>query len=98
LKLPLDVVLLNTDDTTAKDEKGADVTLRTALIRAVLSEFDGQMQPLKGEAKLQRYDLYRALKKGTGDTDFTPEEVVVMRSAALIYPPLVCGQIRDLLS
>lgn len=98
MKLPLDTVLLNTDDTPAKDEKGQDVTLRAALIRAALSEFDGDMSPLKGEAKLRRYDLYRAVKKGTADTDFSPEDVVELRKAVLIYPPLTCGQIRDLLS
>lgn len=98
MKLPLDVVLLNTDDTAAKDENGKEVTLRAALIRAVLSEFDGDMQPVRGEAKLQRYDLYRSIKKATHDTDFTPEDVVMLRKAVLIYPPLTCGQIRELLS
>lgn len=98
MKLPLDAILLNTDDTAAKDEHGKEVTLRAALIRAALSEFDGDMNPLKGEAKLRRYDLYRAVKKGTADSEFTPEDVVELRKAVLIYPPLTCGQIRDLLS
>lgn len=98
MKLPLDVVLLNTDDTPAKDESGKEVTLRAALIRAVLAEVDGDMQPVRGEAKLKRYDLYRSIKKGTVDTDYSPEDVVEMRKAVLIYPPLTCGQIRDLLT
>jgi len=98
MKLPLDLVLVNTDDTPAKDEKGQEVTLRAALIRAVLSEFDGDMQPLKGDAKLVRYSLYKDLKKGTSDTDFDPEDVVELRKAVMIYPPLTCGQIRDLLA
>lgn len=98
MKLPLDQVLLNTDDTPAKDETGKEVTLRAALIRAVLAEMDGDMQPVKGEAKLRRYDLYRSVKKATGDTDFSPEDVVELRKAVLIYPPLTCGQIRDLLT
>lgn len=98
MKLALDQVLLNTDDTPAKDETGKEVTLRAALIRAILSEFDGDMTPLKGEAKLVRYSLYKAVKKATDKTDFNPEDVVELRKAVLIYPPLTCGQIRDLLT
>ena len=98
MKLALDTVLLNTDDTPATDEKGQPVTLRAALIRASLMEIDGDGNPVKGEAKLTRYDLYRAVKKATADTDFTPEQVVDLRKAVLIFPPLTCGQIRDLLT
>lgn len=98
MKLPLDAVILNTDDTPAKDETGKDVTLRAALIRAALSEFDEDRQPVKGAAKLERYDLYRKVKKAIAETDFTPEEVVDLRKAAMIYPPLSAGQIRDMLS
>jgi len=98
MKLDLNQVLFNTDDTPATDEKGQAVTLRAALIRAILSEFDGDMTPLKGEAKLVRYALYKAVKKATDNTDFAPEDVVELRKAVLIYPPLTCGQIRDLLT
>lgn len=97
MKLNLDQVLLNADDTLAIDEKGNEVTLRSALVRAILSEFDGDMQPLKGEPKLVRYSLYKAVKKATLETDFSPEDVVELRKAVMIYPPLTCGQIRDLL-
>jgi hypothetical protein len=98
MKLNLDQVLLNTDDTPALDEKGKEVTLRSALVRAVLSDFDGDMNPLKGEPKLARYALYKAVKKATAETDFSPEDVVELRKAVMIYPPLTCGQVRDLLS
>lgn len=97
MKLPLDTVLQNTDDTPATDEKGQEVTLRAALIRAVLAEMDGDMQPVKGVAKLARYDLFKRIKRAKEDTDFTPEDVVDLRKAVLIYPPLTCGQIHDLL-
>lgn len=98
MKLPLDQILVNADDTPAKDEKGNEVTLRAAIIRAALSEFDGEMNAVKGAAKLRRYDLYRAVKKASADTEFTPEDVVDLRSYVMIYPPLTCGQIRDLLT
>src|SRR6266850_1798137 len=98
MKINLDQVLLNTDDTPAIDEQGKEVTLRAALVRAILSEFDGDMQPLKGESKLARYSLYKAIKKATDETDFSPEAVVELRKAVMIYPPLTCGQIRDLLT
>lgn len=98
MRLPLDQVLVNVDDTPATDEKGQPVTLRSALIRAILTDIDGEGAPVKGEAKLRRYDLYRAIKKASDETDFTPEDVVDMRKAILIYPPLTCGQMRDLLT
>jgi hypothetical protein len=98
MKLALDSVLVGTDDEPAKDEKGNTVNLRQALIRAVLTEFDGEGQAVKGEDKIRRYDLYKLVKKATSETDFSPEDVVALRKAALVYPPLSAGQIRDLLS
>jgi hypothetical protein len=98
MKLPLDQVLVDTDDAPAKDETGKEVTLRAALIRAVLSEFDGDHQPVKGVAKLARYDLFKRIKRAADGADFSPEDVVDLRKAVLIYPPLTCGQIHDLLS
>lgn len=97
MKLKLDAVLVNADDTPAK-EGDKEVTLRAALIRAALSEYDDGMQPVKGPEKIQRYDLYRKLKKGTEETDFTPEEVVLLRKASLIFAPLSAGQIHEQLS
>jgi hypothetical protein len=97
MKLPLEQVLLNADDTPAQ-ESGKDVTLRSALIRAVLAEYGEDMQPVKGEDKLTRYYLFKTLKKATDTTEFEVEEVALMRKAAMIFAPLVAGQIRDLLS
>jgi hypothetical protein len=97
MKLKLDSVLLNADDTPAKEGE-KDVTLRSALIRAVLAEYDDNMQPVKGPEKIQRYDLYRKVKKGTEETDFSPEEVVLMRKASLVFAPLSAGQIHEHLS
>jgi hypothetical protein len=102
MKLPLNQPLLNADDTEATEPTSSGgiqtVTLRAALIRAVLSEHDGDMQPVKGEDKIRRYNLFKVLKKATDDTNFDPEDIVVMRKAAMIFAPLSAGQVRDLLS
>jgi len=98
MKLPLDQVLVNIDDSPAKDEGGNEITLRSALIRSVLAEVDGDMQPVKGEDKIKRYSLYRTIKKATPETEFEPEDVVLLRKACLVFAPLSAGQIRELLS
>jgi hypothetical protein len=97
VKLNLDQIMVNVDDTPALDEKGKEITLRSSLIRAILSEIDGDMQPVKGEDKIKRYNLYKQIKTADTDTDFSPEDVVVLRKAVLVFPPFTCGQVRDLL-
>lgn len=97
MKIALTKVLENEDGTTAKEGE-KDVTVRQVLIRAVLSDMDDNLQPVKGEEKVKRYNLYRALKKGTDDTDFEVEDVALLRKAVLIFPPLVAGQVREALN
>lgn len=97
MKIKLDSPLLNEDETPAL-EKEVPVTVRTVLIRAVLSDIDDSLQPVKGEEKVKRYNLYRTIKKGTDETDFEVEDVALLRKAVLIFPPLVAGQVREALN
>jgi hypothetical protein len=97
MKLNLDAPLFNQDDSPAM-EGDKPVTARVALIRAVLSEVDGDQLPIKGEEKIKRYGLYKLVKKATEETEFDVEDVAALKKAVLVFPPLVAGQVRDLLN
>jgi hypothetical protein len=120
VKIDLDKQLENPDGSPAVEmvregEKAVEkpVTVRYVLMNAMLSQVDGDGQPIKGEEKIKRYDLWirlkKAVAKGTlvadgkggevdNSTDFDPEDITFLRKAVLMYPTLVVGQIREILS
>lgn len=96
MKIALDTLVHNADDTVAQ-EAGKDITVRQCLIRAALSDFDADGQPVKGSEKVGRYHLYIKVKKATDETEFEPEEVVALRKAVLTFPVLLSGFLYELL-
>jgi hypothetical protein len=96
MKIDLDARVYNVDGTTAK-ENGKEVACRELLIRALLSEIDGNGNPVRGQDKIKRYDLFLDVRKATNDTDFAAEEISLLKEAVLIFNALAAGQLRELL-
>lgn len=101
-RIKLTTPLLNEDETPTieKAEGNADVavTLRHALKRCLLGDVNGDGQPIKGNEKEARYDLYLKIREAGEFVELTPEEQTMLRAAALAFPTLVAGQVRALLS
>lgn len=104
MKIDLSQHFENDDGTpsTEPDPKGGPpvtTTLRKALIRICLADIDGDLNPVKGEAKVRRFELYSKIKSQKGDiVELTPEEVADLRQWCLIFPTLAVGQIRAMLA
>lgn len=97
MKIKLEQVLENEDGSPAK-EGDKDVTVRQALKRAALAEVDKNLQPIKGDEKVKRYDLFLLVKRATEDTDFKVEDIAALRDAVLVFPTFLSGQLRDILN
>lgn len=93
MKFDFDTVLKNAD---GKDMVEGDkpAKVRVALSTALLADVDGVGQPLRGEAKLARYNLWQKLASATPDSDFSIAEVQQMQDAAKVFPTLVYGQLH----
>jgi hypothetical protein len=99
--IDLSQALLNEDESPAvepiADGETRAITLGLALRRLMLMDIDHNRQPITGEAKITRYDLYLKLKAANGAVDLTPEEIVLLRQAALSFVTLTAGQVRAML-
>jgi hypothetical protein len=89
---------VNEEDTQLKDEKGKLTTYRDVFIKALASDMDQNGQPVRGEEKFKRYDLYLKVKKTQAILeDITPAEADYLEQACLVFPSVVAGQVRDFL-
>jgi hypothetical protein len=101
-KIDLSQPLLDDEDKPMSDKidgKDVPVLLSKALRRALLADVDGEGQPVRGEAKTERYELFLKIKMAPAGEplELTPEELVLLRKVTLVYPTLVAGQIRAML-
>lgn len=100
-KIELQTPLLTADDKPmleTVDGKQTKIIVRLALMRALAGDADENGVPLKGEAKLEHYDLWKRIKTCKGDVfDCSPEDLVLLRKVCLGFPVLIAGQLRDLL-
>ena len=88
------------DGEQLKNEKGVSVTYRETLMKAIANDMspDGGT-PLPSSTKFPRYDLYTKIRKNGGDIiDLTVDEVSMLNAAALAFPAIVAGQVRDYLN
>lgn len=86
------------DDTQLKDEKGKLANYRDLFIKALTSDIQSNGQPILGEDKFKRYDMYTKIKKAIAIIDFSAADVVMLTDAALVFPSIVAGQARDFLA
>jgi hypothetical protein len=87
------------DDTQLRDEKGVPANYRMAFMKAFSNDLDENGQPVRGEEKFKRYDMYTKFRKANGSIDLTAEEIVLATKAARdAFPIIVAGQCRDFLA
>lgn len=68
-------------------------SVRRLLITALLQETPGATIPT--EKKIRRYDLYRTIKKGAEQLELPAEDIVLLKEAVSVYPPLILGQLFE---
>lgn len=89
------------DDKQLNDANGNPATYRESLISAIAADYDGDGQPIRGQAKFLRYNLWKKLKaipKGSNKlVFFTAEEVALMSAAAQVLSIVVSGQVKEFL-
>lgn len=86
------------DDTQLKDEKGKLSTYRDVFIKGLVSDIDKDGNPIRGEAKFKRFDMYMKFKKSAAIIDLSAEDVVMLTDVVLVFPSIVAGQARDFLA
>lgn len=102
-KLDLSTQILDADDGPLMDPPVGDkpplkITLRIALLRALAADHDVDNSVLSAEKKLERYELWRKIKRSKPDVlDMNPEELVLLRHTVMGFPTLIAGQVRGLL-
>lgn len=77
---------------TLDETSKTPLTAKTALQFALITD-----RPDNDKTKLARYDLYVKLGVANEKTDFTTEEVKILKDAALTQATLVAGQLVHLL-
>jgi len=79
------------------NEDKEDSTLYDVVTVALLSEFDGEHQPIRGGLKTKRYKILLKVL-GKKEVEFTVEEVALVNEAVLAFPTLICGQAQEMLN
>lgn len=94
MKIDINKNLTSIDDQPLLDN-GKSVTLRDVCIQATLTPSQKDTQ----EEKWKKYEIYKKLKKCDGGiVELTVEEISIIKKASgEIHPPLLMGQLFDLL-
>lgn len=86
------------DNTQLKDEKGALANYRVAFMKASANDFDTSGQPVRGEEKFKRFDMWFKIKHADQLIELGANEIVYLTELARdAFPILVAGQCRDFL-
>ena len=98
MKISLTTVILDEDDLPFQ-EKGKPLTASVLFRRACLADVDKTGQPVKGEDKVKRYDLYEKLTaaKGAETVDLDVEDVNLLNECIYVFGILPLGQLRKIL-
>lgn len=87
------------DDTQVKDEKGVPGNYRTAFMKAFANDFDEAGQPIRGEEKFKRFDMWQKFKHAGNTIELSAEEIIQATKVARdAFPILIAGQCRDFLT
>jgi hypothetical protein len=97
MKYDLTVKLKDLKGNPIPNEDKEDSTLYDVITLGLLSEADGEGQPVRGGAKVKRYKLFTKIL-GQTEVELTAEEVTLINEALLVFPTLVCGQAQGILN
>jgi len=98
MKFDLTKFPLSDDDTQLKDEKGKLSNYRDVFLKGLAADIDEMGNPIRGEDKFKRFDMYMKFKTANGRIDLSAEEVVMLTKVVLVFPTIVAGQSRDFLA
>lgn len=98
MKFNVDIVLKNLQGETLKDtdSKGEiiEATAKLAIVNAVLAPSQKQDS---GVDKIKKYELAKKVFNG-GNVDLNEDEIKMIKDCVnTIYPPLICGQLNEML-
>jgi len=96
MKYVLTDKILNERGKPIPDEDGKDTTLGVAIQVALLSGMDGEMQPIKGLAKVKRYKLFTKIV-GQSEVTLDADEVVMIKEAVMAFPTIIVGRVHEIL-
>jgi hypothetical protein len=87
----------NGEQCKGPDQKPID--FRGTFVQALIGDSDANGQPIRGEEKYKRYDMYVKMKKSPALAELTAEDVVFLKKVCLdAFPSIIAGQCRDFLS
>lgn len=99
MKYDLSKFPVSDDNEQLKDEKGKSAFFRDAFMKAAASDFDANGQPVRGEEKFKRFDMWRKIKHADQFVDLDAKEVTYLTELARdAFPVLIAGQCRDFLA
>jgi hypothetical protein len=100
VKIDLTKELVDTEDKPLIDSQTkVPMILRNVLVNGLLADIDQSGQPVRGDAKIKRYDLYIKIKLAENPlaVEITPEESTLLREAVGVFSTLIAGQARAFL-
>ena len=74
-------------------EDSETVTMKSAFIGALLSDYSENGQPPRGPEKAKRFRIFQKVDKATDVVELTVEEANTIRECAAGYPTIIYGQI-----
>lgn len=95
MKLNITQPIKSLDGTPIKDDQNQELTLKVVLVNALLTQNE---EKLTGEEKYKRYSLSKKIYESDEEVELSIEEVAQLkRLIGDLYPPLVVGQVFDIL-
>jgi hypothetical protein len=101
MKVKLNTELVGVDEKPLIDaETKKNLTVRMMLTNAVLADVEQSGNPVRGDSRVKRYELWLKIKgaKDAEELELTPEEATLLRDAVLVFPTLIAGQVRAALA
>jgi len=100
MKLKTEVVLTNLSGEALKDTntkgEAVDATLEMCLINALLAPM-GQGKTEAGTEKLKKFNLAKKINDNK-EVDLSADDIVLLKNrVGEVYPPLIVGQVYELL-
>lgn len=75
-------------------DNGKVLTLKDVSIAAALTP----VQEDDFKKKMEKYEIFKKLQSASEDVELTVEEIAIIKAASgKIHPPLVCGQVCEML-
>jgi hypothetical protein len=97
MKVKMTTTIVGADFKTPMiDENKKPVLIKNLLVNAVLGQ---DRQEMPGEEKLERFELAKKISGASPCVEVTAKELTLIRnSVQRVYPPILVGQLEEVLS